>query len=74
MIKVYKVRANNGLELQVACTPFGLLLYPHNADISLAFKFGWSHVAKTTIRGSFKWWKGKRYRVIGVKMVKGCNE
>lgn len=71
MIKVYTVRAKDGLVLQAAVTPFGVLLYPENANIQQAFKFGLGHVAKASIRGRFKWWKGSRYRVIGVKMIRG---
>ena len=74
MIKVYTVKSNNGLKLQVACTPFGVLLHPEKANIQQAFQFGWGHVAKCCIRSSFEEWKGKRYRILGVKMIRGCNE
>lgn len=74
MIKVYLLKSKGGLELQVACTPFGVLLYPADADISMVFKFGWKQLAKHSLQTSFKLWKGDRYRIIGVKMIKGCNE
>lgn len=74
MIKVYKLKGTGGLEVQAACTPFGVLLYPANADISLVFKFGWKHIAKHALQSNFKEWKGDRYRITGVKMIRGCNE
>lgn len=74
MIKVYTVKSNAGLTLQVACTPFGLVLYPGDDDIRDVFTHGWSWVKKVATSQRFKWWKGSRYRVIGVKMIRGCNE
>lgn len=74
MIKVYTVKSKDGLVLQAAVTPFGVLLYPEHHPIQDAFKFGWKFVATSCAWSNFKEWKGKRYRVIGVKMIRGCNE
>lgn len=74
MIKVYTVKSKDGLVLQAAVTPFGVLLYPEKANIQQAFQFGWGQVAKSSIHDRFKRWKGSRYRVIGIKMIRGCNE
>lgn len=74
MIKVYTVKSRNNLVLQVAVTPFGLLLFPAEGNIQQPFQFGWRHVSSMCVGLSFQEWKGKRYRIVGVKMIRGCNE